>query len=86
MLSNSYFKINEKSGISPFQNTVAYLGGSAIIANHLSDFIKSVSLISDIGKEIEIKKLLNGKLKKNINNFEIHISKRLENDKDFHYF
>ena len=30
MLSNSYFKINEKSGISPFQNTVAYLGGSAI--------------------------------------------------------
>ena len=30
MFSNSYFKINEKSGISPFQNTVAYLGGSAI--------------------------------------------------------
>lgn len=30
MLSNTYFKINEKSGISPFQNTVAYLGGSAI--------------------------------------------------------
>jgi hypothetical protein len=26
----SYFKINEKSGISPFQNTVAYLGGSAV--------------------------------------------------------
>ena len=48
-----------------------YLGGSAIIANHLSDFIKSVSLISDIGKEIEIKKLLNGKLKKNINHMPI---------------
>ena len=30
MLSNTYFKVNEKSGISPFQNTVAYLGGSAI--------------------------------------------------------
>ena len=40
-----------------------YLGGSAIIANHLSDFIKSVSLISDIGKE-EIKQLLKQKLKR----------------------
>jgi hypothetical protein len=27
---NSYFKVNKKKGISPFQNTLAYLGGSAI--------------------------------------------------------
>jgi rfaE bifunctional protein kinase chain/domain/rfaE bifunctional protein nucleotidyltransferase chain/domain len=43
-----------------------YLGGSAIIANHLSDFIKNITLISDLGKETEIKKLLNYKLKKNV--------------------
>ena len=43
-----------------------YLGGSAIIANHLSDFIKKITLISDFGYEIEIKKLLKDNLKKNI--------------------
>lgn len=43
-----------------------YVGGSAIIANHLSDFIKNITLISDMGKETKIKKLLNDKLKKNI--------------------
>ena len=52
-----------------------YLGGSAIIANHLSDFIKKVTLISDLGKEIEIKKLLNKKLKKNIKHISILPSK-----------
>ena len=30
MINSNYFKINEKSKISPFQNTVAYLGGSMI--------------------------------------------------------
>ena len=30
MFNSSYYKINEKSGISPFQNTCAYLGGSMI--------------------------------------------------------
>ena len=30
MFPNSYFKVKEKGGISPFQNTIAYLGGSAI--------------------------------------------------------
>tara|TARA_B110000483_G_scaffold243657_1_gene334950 strand:- start:6692 stop:8200 length:1509 start_codon:yes stop_codon:yes gene_type:complete len=48
-----------------------YIGGSAIIANHLSDFIKNVTLISDLGKEIEIKKLLNKELKKNIKHLPI---------------
>ena len=43
-----------------------YLGGSAIIANHLSDFIKKITLISDFGYETEIKKLLKDNLKKNI--------------------
>lgn len=52
-----------------------YIGGSAIIANHLSDFIKNVSLISDLGKEKEIKKLLNSNLKKNITHLKILPSK-----------
>ena len=30
MFNSNYYKINEKSGISPFQNTCAYLGGSMI--------------------------------------------------------
>ena len=52
-----------------------YLGGSAIIANHLSDFIKNLTLISDLGKESKIKTLLNNKLKKNIKHIPILPSK-----------
>jgi rfaE bifunctional protein nucleotidyltransferase chain/domain len=52
-----------------------YLGGSAIIANHLSDFVKNVTLISDLGEEIKIKNLLKDKLKKNINHIQILPSK-----------
>jgi rfaE bifunctional protein nucleotidyltransferase chain/domain len=48
-----------------------YMGGSAIIANHLSDFIKNITLISDLGKETKIKKLLNSKLKKNIKHMSV---------------
>ena len=43
-----------------------HVGGSAIVANHLSDFVKKISLISDFGNENSIKKLLYKKLKKNI--------------------
>ena len=71
-----YGEVLGKSGKEPHmvfsQSTKdMYLGGSAIIANHLSDFIKSVSLISDIGKEVEIKQLLKQKLKKNIKHISI---------------
>jgi rfaE bifunctional protein nucleotidyltransferase chain/domain len=52
-----------------------YLGGSAIIANHLSDFVKNITLISDLGKEIKIKNLLKDKLKKNIKHIQILPSK-----------
>ena len=52
-----------------------HLGGSAVIANHLSDFIKNITLISDLGKEIRIKKLLKEKLKKNIRHISILPSK-----------
>lgn len=52
-----------------------YIGGSAIIANHLSDFIKKITLISDLGKELKIKKFLKNKLKKNINHLSILPSK-----------
>ena len=48
-----------------------YIGGSAIIANHLSDFIKNVTLISDFGNESKIKSLLKKKLKKNIKHASI---------------
>ena len=43
-----------------------HIGGSAIVANHLSDFVKKISLISDFGYESSIRKLLDKKLKKNI--------------------
>ena len=71
-----YGEVLGKSGKEPHmvfsQSTKdMYLGGSAIIANHLSDFKKSVSLISDIGKEVEIKQLLKQKLKKNIKHISI---------------
>ena len=46
-----------------------YIGGSAIIANHLSDFIKKITLISDLGNESKIKTLLK-KLKKILNIFQ----------------
>lgn len=48
-----------------------YLGGSAIIANHLSDFINKITLVSDFGREVKIKHLLNNKLKKNIKHLPI---------------
>ena len=33
-----------------------YIGGSAIIANHLSEFAKKITLISDLGDNNIIKK------------------------------
>lgn len=71
-----YGDVLGKSGKEPHmvfsqQLTDLYLGGSAIIANHLSDFIKRVTLISDFGNEIEIKKLLKTDLKKNIKHLPI---------------
>jgi rfaE bifunctional protein kinase chain/domain/rfaE bifunctional protein nucleotidyltransferase chain/domain len=52
-----------------------YIGGSAIISNHLSDFVNKITLISDIGNEFEIKKLLNVNLKKNILHAYLQTSK-----------
>ena len=52
-----------------------YLGGSAVIANHLSDFVNNITLISDLGKEIDVKKLLKKDLKKNIKHLPILPSK-----------
>ena len=43
-----------------------FIGGSAIIANHLSEFAKKITLISDLGRDNKIKKLLKKNLKKNI--------------------
>lgn len=52
-----------------------YLGGSAVIANHLSDFSKMITLISDFGGEINYKNLLKTNLKKNIKHLRILPSK-----------
>ena len=48
-----------------------YLGGSAIIANHLSSFVNKVTLLSDFGYEKDIKKIINENLKKNIRHIAI---------------
>ena len=48
-----------------------YIGGSSIIANHLSDFLNNITLISDIGNESEIKNLLKINLKKNVRHIAI---------------
>jgi len=48
-----------------------FLGGSAIIANHLSDFLKKITLITDLGVENEIKTLLKKKIKNNIKHITI---------------
>jgi len=75
-----YGDVLGKSGKEPhmvfqqFTNSL-YLGGSAIIANHLSDFIKNITLISDLGNESEVKKLIKKDLKKNIKHISILPSK-----------
>jgi len=55
-----------------------YLGGSSMISNHLADFVKKITLISDIGKEQEFKKLLSKNLKKNISHIHLQTRKNLE--------
>jgi len=55
-----------------------YIGGSSIIANHLSDFVNKIKLISDVGNEAEIKNLLNKNLKKNITHIKLQTSNNLE--------
>ena len=48
-----------------------HIGGSSIIANHISEFVKKITLISDIGHEKEIKDLINQKLKRNISHIKL---------------
>ena len=55
-----------------------YIGGSSIIANHLSDFSNKITLISDIGNEQKIKNLLISNLKKNISHIHLHPSKNFK--------
>ena len=47
-------------------STEEYLGGSAAIANHLSDFCCSLTLLSALGEKGEYKKFIEKNLKKNI--------------------
>tara|TARA_B100001057_G_scaffold501241_1_gene622366 strand:- start:1434 stop:2942 length:1509 start_codon:yes stop_codon:yes gene_type:complete len=55
-----------------------YIGGSSIVANHLSDFVKKITLISDIGNENNIRNLLKKKLKKNIKHIKITPNKEYQ--------
>ena len=55
-----------------------YIGGSSIIANHLSDFVKSITLISDLSFNHKIRNLLKKKLKPNIKHYPILLSKKNE--------
>lgn len=48
-----------------------FLGGSSIISNHLADFVKSVTLITDCGNETKIVNLLKKQIKKNIKHITI---------------
>jgi len=48
-----------------------YLGGSGIIANHLSEFVDKITLISDFGRDNKIKKFL----KKNISHVRLNLDK-----------
>ena len=52
-----------------------HIGGSSIIANHISEFVKKVTLISDFGNETKIKSLLNKTLKKNISHVKLNINR-----------
>jgi cytidyltransferase-like protein len=52
-----------------------YLGGSAVISNHMSDFSKRITLITDLGQERLVKNLLKEKLKTNIKHIPILPSK-----------
>ena len=43
------------------EKKILYIGGSAIIANHLSDFLNKITLITDLGNENKIQTLLKKK-------------------------
>jgi len=47
-------------------STEEYLGGSAAIANHLSDFCSSLTLVSALGEDGEYKEFIKKNLRKNI--------------------
>ena len=60
------------------EKKILYIGGSAIIANHLSDFLNKITLITDLGNENKIQTLLKQKIKKNVKHIPI-ISKKNKN-------
>ncbi len=55
-----------------------YIGGSSVIANHLSDFVNNITLISDCGSNNHIQKLLKKKIKKNIKHIPINLTQDFE--------
>jgi rfaE bifunctional protein nucleotidyltransferase chain/domain len=72
-----------KSGKEPHMvykqlNEELYIGGSSIIANHLSDFVNDITLISDCSSSSHIKKLLKKKIKKNIKHIQINLTKNFD--------
>jgi rfaE bifunctional protein nucleotidyltransferase chain/domain len=75
-----YGSVMGKSGKEPhmvfgekFQEM--YIGGSSVIANHISEFAKKITLVSDFGNELKIKNLLSKTLKKNILHIKLKVNK-----------
>ena len=52
-----------------------YLGGASVIANHLSDFVNNVTLITDVSSENQFRNYLRKKLRKNISLVPVKSSK-----------
>ncbi len=55
-----------------------YIGGSSIIANHLSDFVDNITLISDCGSNRNVQRLLKKTIKENIKHTPINLTKNFE--------
>lgn len=52
-----------------------YIGGSSIISNHISEFAKKITLVSDFGNEEKVKILLKKNLRKNIDHIKLRLNK-----------
>ena len=67
----NFCEVLGKSGKEPYlaikpKKIETYLGGAAAIANHISDFVRNINLVSHIGTKNEYKGFIKSKLKQNI--------------------
>ncbi len=67
----NFCEVLGKSGKEPYlaikpKKIETYLGGAAAIANHISDFVRNINLVTHIGTKNEYKDFIKSKLKQNI--------------------